>query len=187
MKKYYGYYLIDPNTNEVRYVGITHRPKIRLNEHIRTAKKKKSHKDKWILCLLNNNQLPIFKIICESESKEIIIQFEKESIVKYNNLTNSTTGGEYFTFTSDVIEKLKEINKGVNNPNYGNKWNENQREKQSLRYKNRKLTDSWKEKISKSSKNKKPITINGITYSSITEAVKKLNISWNMAKKLSQS
>ena len=65
MKKYYGYHLIDPNTNEVRYIGITYRPDKRFNEHIQSAKRKKSHRDNWILKLINNNQLPTFKIVYE--------------------------------------------------------------------------------------------------------------------------
>ena len=44
MKTYYLYYLIDPNTNLVRYVGVTYRPKQRYKEHINSAKKEKNHK-----------------------------------------------------------------------------------------------------------------------------------------------
>jgi predicted GIY-YIG superfamily endonuclease len=183
MKTYYLYYLIDPNSNEVRYVGITYRPKKRLNEHIYESLKLKTHKDKWINKLLNNGQKPIFKIVLETNNKDEILQHEINNISELTNLTNSTSGGEYFTFTPDVINKIKEKNRGSNNPNYGKKWNEEQRNKQSLKYQHRAIDENWKNNLSKSCKNKKQIIINGITYPSISNAAKKLGISWDMAKK----
>ena len=107
MKTYYLYYLIDPNTNVVRYIGISYHPKIRLKEHLRGAKKKKTHKDKWLFRLLENNQEPILKIISESLNKKDILNKEINAISNFDNLTNSTTGGEYFTFSPEIIEKLK--------------------------------------------------------------------------------
>lgn len=166
MIKYYGYYLIDPNTNEVRYIGITSRPTKRFNEHIHSAKHKKSHKDKWILILLKKNQSPIYKIVFESESKEEVILFEKESILNHNNLTNSTNGGEYFNFTNDVIEKIREKNKGKNNPCYNRIW-----------------SDDEKMKLRLSKKNRKEVIINGIKYDSINQAAEMLHIRFYNARK----
>lgn len=170
MKKYYGYHLIDPNTNEVRYIGITCRPNKRFKEHIYSAKRKKSHKDKWILKLLENNRLPIQKIVYESFSKDDVLKFEKESILKYENLTNSTDGGDYFTFTPDVIEKMKKLNKGKNNPNYGKFWNDAQRKNHSKIMSSRKLNDEWKRNISINMPYRNEVTIKGIKYNSVSEA-----------------
>ena len=111
--------------------------------------------------------MPTFKIVYESRSKEKIIQFEKNSILTHSNLTNSTTGGEYFTFTSDVIEKLKEHNKGKNNPCYGRKWSIDE-----------------KNKLRQSKKNRQETIINGIKYDSINQAAKILHIRFYNARKL---
>jgi hypothetical protein len=184
MRTYYLYYLIDPNNDTIRYVGVTFRPKLRYQEHLNCACKLKSHKDRWINNLLKNNQKPIFKIVSEASTKEEILNREIESIKELQNLTNSTTGGEYFHYTPDVINKIKKNNKGINNPNYGNTWNDEQKKKQAEKYKNRRLTDEWKNNISKSCKHKVVVIINGVTYSSITDAAKFLGIGWDKAKKL---
>lgn len=166
MKTYYLYYLIDPNTNEVRYVGITYRPKRRLTEHLYLSKKIKSHKDKWINKLLSNGQKPIFKIMLETESKDEILQYEISNISKLTNLTNLTTGGEYTTFTQNVIERFKKQNKGKNNPCYNKKWNENE------------ITN-----LRLSKKNRKEVIINGIKYDSINQASQILHIRFYNARK----
>ena len=93
MKTYYLYYLIDPNTNLVRYVGVTYRQKQRYKEHINSAKKEKNHKANWINSLLRNNQKPVFKIIFETQDKNEILEYEIKHITDNQNLTNSTSGG----------------------------------------------------------------------------------------------
>ena len=183
MKKYYLYYLIDPNTNEVRYIGITYRPEKRLNEHLSLAKKQKTYKDNWILKLAENNQRPILKIISESESKEEIVSMEINGISNFSGLTNATTGGEYFTFTQDVIAKMRLRNSGENNPNYGNTWDEDQKKKQSEKYRNRLLTEEWKSKITLNMPNRKEVIIDGIKYPSISNAAKLLKINYRTAQK----
>ena len=102
----------------------------------------------------------------ESESKEEVILFEKESILKNSHLTNSTNGGEYFTFTDDVIKKMKERNKGENNPNYG-----------------KKLNNDGKNKLRLSKKNRQEVVINGVTYNSINQAAETLHIRFYNARK----
>ena len=52
------YILIDPNTNEIRYVGMTKLSlKHRLSLHLK-EKKKITYKSHWIYSLKNNNQIP---------------------------------------------------------------------------------------------------------------------------------
>lgn len=184
MKKYYLYYLIDPNDGIVRYVGITNNTKRRYSEHIKSPKYETNHKSNWILKLINNNQKPIMKIINESFDRNEIIQLEIENINKLDNLTNATSGGDYFTYSPDVIEKLKLINKGENNPNYHNYWNNEQKKKQSEKYKGRKLTEDWKNNQRLSMKNRLEVTINGITYPSISFASKSLNMGYHTIKKI---
>jgi hypothetical protein len=177
MKTYYLYYLIDPNTNEVRYIGITYRPTKRFNEHLLKAKNFKTHKDKWIMKLLDNNQKPIFKIVFESINKNEILEYEITHIANHKNLTNSTSGGDYFTFTPEVISKLKDINKGENNPCYKRVWSDKERQNLSTIHKGVKKNVNWRKNIGMSMKNRKEVTIDGITYYSLEEAMRVLKIS----------
>ena len=73
MKNTYIYTLIDPITNEIRYVGKAIKPKNRLVEHIRESKKKShnpSHKKNWIKGLLSKNKTPKIEILDEVPSNE---------------------------------------------------------------------------------------------------------------------
>ncbi|MFA5207373.1 MAG: GIY-YIG nuclease family protein [Candidatus Paceibacterota bacterium] len=184
MKTYYLYYLIDPDTNVVRYVGITYRPEQRYKEHLTDAKELKTHKDNWINKLLINNKKPIFKIILQTQNKDEILEYEIKHITDNNDLTNSTTGGEYFTFTPDVINKLKEKNKGSNNPCYQRIWTEEEKHNLSLAHLGEKHTTDWNKNIALSAKNRREIVINGITYYSLKEAMRKLKIGFRTIKKL---
>lgn len=96
--KTFIYTLSDPDTNEIRYVGKSNNPKYRLRKHIELSKqdKNKTHKENWILSLLNKNLKPIIEIIDEVSIDEWefweiywIYQFKTWGF----NLTNTTTGG----------------------------------------------------------------------------------------------
>lgn len=94
---YYFYTLCDPDTQEVRYVGVTtYSLRIRFQQHKSNAVKQKdqTHKTKWFRSLLNNGKLPVMNHIrtleCEDNSWE---KLEKDLIKSYPNLTNHHVGG----------------------------------------------------------------------------------------------
>lgn len=97
MEKIYS--LIDPITNQIRYIGFTQKKlNERLWEHITLANKgKKSYKYNWIRSLLTNHQLPIINLVHEVKT-ETWQYWEIHYIKKYHNLgyklTNATDGGE---------------------------------------------------------------------------------------------
>lgn len=97
MRKYYLYALIDPDLGTPKYIGITNNPDKRLQEHIKdTAVTKKT---KWISSLKEGGKLPILKVLQDTTDVHEVIQWEKECIEKLSskyNLTNSTSGGEYY-------------------------------------------------------------------------------------------
>lgn len=92
--KIYIYTLKDPDTQQVKYVGKTKRPKRRLSEH--TYKKlletKKTHLAYWLLSLLKDDKKPIMDIVAETEGDWQTL--EQEWIKKFPNLCNHTQGGE---------------------------------------------------------------------------------------------
>jgi hypothetical protein len=59
----YIYSLTYPNTDEIRYLGKSDNPKFRLIEHVRKCKYSNTHKNNWILSLLNKNLKPILNIL----------------------------------------------------------------------------------------------------------------------------
>lgn len=115
MKNINIYKLIDPITNEIRYVGKTKNVlSKRYNEHIYRAKQgHDSHVYCWIRKLLKNNLKITIELIeeCAEENWE---EREKYWISYYPNLTNISKGGvTYFgeyhkrsDFVSSVIKKV---------------------------------------------------------------------------------
>jgi len=93
---YYIYGLIDPLTNELRYVGKSVNPKNRLRRHISDRNLHDSYKDRWIRKLLNINEKPILIIIDEISDNW---QFWETFYISYFKcigctLTNGTKGGD---------------------------------------------------------------------------------------------
>jgi group I intron endonuclease len=95
MKTIFIYKLIDPITNEVRYVGKTNNLVRRFSAHLRRSKTNKYHSARWINSLLNKNLKPILEIIEECnetnwEEREIYwINYYRELF----DLTNILDGG----------------------------------------------------------------------------------------------
>ncbi len=61
----YVYYLTDPRTNEVKYVGKTKNPKARFKQHITKLDKTMTPKKKWLLELASKGMKPKMMIAME--------------------------------------------------------------------------------------------------------------------------
>lgn len=88
------YCLKNPDTNDVWYIGVTTTTlNSRLSQHIYDAMHKNSLKAKWIKDLLDKGKKPLIELL---EICTIHNWREKEIfwISKYNNLVNSTRGGD---------------------------------------------------------------------------------------------
>jgi hypothetical protein len=76
MRKYYYYYLKDPDTEEIRYLGITLSPKNRYYAHLYNTKsglERNKWKANWIKSLLSQNKKPhmdIFRVFITNTSEE---------------------------------------------------------------------------------------------------------------------
>jgi len=91
------YVLIDPRSNQVRYVGKTDNLKKRYNHHL--IYNGKSHKTSWIKNLKNENKKPIIEVIDEVPITEWKF-WERYWISQIRawgfELVNNTEGGEGF-------------------------------------------------------------------------------------------
>lgn len=179
----YIYALLDPNTDEVRYVGKTNDIERRYREHLNIKKHPKSnHKNCWVKSLMNQGLKPSI-IVLEESTNNNWQEREKYWITVYSNLTNGTTGGDGgFVMSEEALLKMKERNTGINNPMWGKKWNEEQRKKLSEQRKGVPKTEEWKNKVSSTLGHQ--CTVDGVTYRSLAHAQKELGIFYRDLKKL---
>jgi hypothetical protein len=141
------YALIDPSTNEVRYVGKSKDPETRLIEHCKNKQNIRSHKTHWIDDLKKRNLIPKLKIIeeCDDliwEKREIYwIEFYKKIGLV---LTNSTSGGEGGAVDTETRKRISEKCKLL--------WQDEEYIEKQKQSHIGVYNDEVKEKISKSSK-----------------------------------
>ena len=119
------YRLIDPKTNETRYIGQTGDLSRRYNDHVCDClniknKKYHTHKSNWIRNLISNDLLPIIEVIEECDGLDQSNIREKYYIEKFHNegckLTNS--------YVSDVTEFSIETRKKMSSAKKGKKLEE---------------------------------------------------------------
>ena len=160
-KTVYIYIILNPITNEVRYVGKTTNIKRRFYQHLHT--KLNSYCSKWIFSLLKQNIIPEFSII--DEVTEDNWQFwETYWIAQFKswgfNLTNLTSGGE--GCNNRLVSKETRIRISNNQKNekgywFGKKFSDEHiknmiRTGENHHYFNKKFSEEHKKKISLSKK-----------------------------------
>lgn len=90
----YLYGLVDPITDEIRYIGITRHPFIRLKQHIRSGRFKVGA---WIRKLYREHSkrpIPVLLAICDTHSSGDIEKIAIKRLREFGSrLTNLTDGG----------------------------------------------------------------------------------------------
>jgi hypothetical protein len=94
----YIYALIDPDTNEIRYVGRTKDLSKRYSRHLIESQlpQSKTHKHNWIRKILKNGKKPLIRVL-EKVPYEHCIETEQKWIASLKSgglLTNSSDGGD---------------------------------------------------------------------------------------------
>jgi len=117
----YIYGLVEPTTKELRYVGKSKNPKVRLRKHISERFKHDSYKDRWIRKMVDSESRPEL-IIIDEVLKEEWQYWERHYIAYYRGLgvrlTNSTDGGDQppstkgRKHTEESKRKMSEAKKG---------------------------------------------------------------------------
>jgi len=183
----YIYVLIDPTSNEIRYVGKSINPSVRVRKHLSEARNLKvnNHRINWIKGLLNKNMKPKMVVIDSVDGDwEWLEQYWISQMKAWGfNLVNGTDGGENppswlgKTHTDKHKETLRKRMSSDLNPAKGG------------------LSDEWKKNIGDSlidhmpritelarEKNNKPVIqydLDGnfiAEYESLNQATKSMNL-----------
>lgn len=115
------YGLVDPKTNELRYVGKSVNPLVRLRKHISERNVHDTYKDRWLRKLYDLNIKP--ELIIIDEVKHNQWQFWERFYINYFksigcSLTNTTIGGDEppstkgRKHTDETRKKMSESKKG---------------------------------------------------------------------------
>lgn len=141
----YIYTLSNPLTKEVRYVGKSDNPAVRLREHIRKAKYSHTHKNHWILSLKENGCLPTIDIIDVVQKKDCGF-WEQYWIDTFKcwgfNLTNVASGGVGGNLGNVVNKKISDALKN-------RVFSKETIERMRIGARNRKISDEGRKSLSK--------------------------------------
>lgn len=158
MKKFYVYYLISSNDNNIFYVGKG--TGNRMYKHIKIAlhKYKSIHANpklyNKINSLIKNGDKVITKIIFESYDEQECLNYEIKEIkeIGLNNLCNITLGGNGVSkpVSEETKLKISKSRKGQISNFKGKKLSEESKLKMSLSHKNKKFSSEHCNNISKS-------------------------------------
>jgi hypothetical protein len=126
MPSYFVYCLIDPRTEEIRYIGKTVATlPMRLSQHIYAATHNKwqSHVNNWIRSLLHGGDRPVIRVLSVVSDKETLsreecrlIEYYRKRGARLTNLTNGGDGAPGRVLSDASIKKMRQAHLG--NPGY---------------------------------------------------------------------
>ncbi len=153
------YALLEPKTNEIRYIGKAKNLELRLRKHAQSSKlKENTHKNNWIKSLLKSGEKFIVVVIDSALTNDELNKKEVKWISYYKTigcrLTNATNGGDGGKLSQESISKMKETKKKNPQKPYwiGKKFEKEHCENLSKSKKGYVTNDETKEKLSKSHK-----------------------------------
>lgn len=114
-KQAYIYGLVDPRTNEIRYIGVTNNPKVRYNGHCTVSKTNQNLRSSWIRELREIKLRPIMEVIEECDwirryerESEVIKEYIKNgaNLLQDVNVDSKSTRAIQFVLTDELHEAL---------------------------------------------------------------------------------
>jgi len=149
------YILIDPITDECRYVGKAENAHKRFIRHIWEAKKpgRKKHLYCWISSLLDKGEKPIQIVIDNVQDwkywEAFYIEYYRYVGCNLTNLCEGGQGNSGYTHTEEWKQMMSEKNKGRKPWNTGMNLSEEHREAIAQGNKGKKFSEESKKKIGK--------------------------------------
>ncbi|WP_407501284.1 GIY-YIG nuclease family protein [Elizabethkingia anophelis] len=108
-KIYYIYALVDPISNDVKYIGCTQNLKVRYSYHINDVHSDRL-KSKWTLSLRNKGLKPILKELDSTTSVEHAIKLEQKYFKDFDNGQTVCSSPERFRYARSY---KRHINKSM--------------------------------------------------------------------------
>lgn len=108
MKTVFIYALKEPDTEKIRYVGVSNNPKNRLRTHFCSAKTGNTHRACWIRSLVRRGLKPVLEIIDEvldSEWRQLEVAYIDYFRECGCDLVNGTSGGDGMLNPTDETRK----------------------------------------------------------------------------------
>lgn len=89
------YYLLDPKSKAVRYVGVSAQPNRRYTRHLQAVGD--HYRDRWIRKLKKQGRKPLLRVVVIAQDREAALRLEVAAIARLSRLTNLTPGGDGVT------------------------------------------------------------------------------------------
>lgn len=108
MRTAYIYALLDPETNEPRYIGKSCDPRNRFNQHVSSSRRPAWPVHIWMASLSRKGLLPIMEVvdICGDDWPEVETHWISEiKKIPGSRLLNASSGGDGHDFYSDPKDK----------------------------------------------------------------------------------
>jgi len=174
------YVLLEPDTNNVRYVGKAVNLYTRIRNHYKPSRLiDKTHKNNWLNNLLNEGKYVKVNVVEQLDDEKLLNEAEKKWIKHYKDLgcdlTNGTEGGDGGKMSPESIEKMKSKKIGV-------KLSEEHKQKISEGNKGRLVTEETRNKLSET---RKTYLVSDETRKKQSESHKG-QTSWNKGKSPSE-
>ena len=115
----YIYALLDPRTDEVRYIGWSRNPQARLHKHVSDSVKRSTHCHNWVARLLADGYRPLMQIIEETdlasyaERERFWIAFYRSSGARLTNHSDGGDGMPGHHHTDDTKRRMSEYAKAI--------------------------------------------------------------------------
>jgi len=117
LRKWYIYCLVDPRTNEVRYVGWAYNVEKRVRDHVRKARKQHNHKASWLVQLENEGLRPLYWVLESgtgnwAEAEQRWIAFYRAEDAQLTNLTDGGEGIVGYVFSAEIRARMSAAKRG---------------------------------------------------------------------------
>lgn len=188
------YALLDPRTNEIRYIGKTTTPHKRLREHL-YARDPRMHVCRWVKSLLRINVVPIMRILeiitnGQWEEREIFwIKWGRENGLRLTNITGGGKGTKNTNRSLETRKLMSEKARGVNHHQFGKPIPEHVKAKIAESHRGsrnhfygKRHTEEMKRKMSETKMgtpppNRRAVIVDGVLYESVRAASIAFNVS----------
>jgi len=134
LRRSYLYYLADPRTDEVRYVGWTVDTMRRLKTHQKPKAKDKSYRANWVRSLIRDGVAPrlVVKVVLQDEAEAKAAEVRAISVLRARGyrLVNGTVGGDGLSsasWTPELRNRVGASHADIPAWNKGRAWSPEER------------------------------------------------------------